>query len=100
MGLRERRVEQGLTQAVLAHRCGCTAQYISMVERGVWEPSDRLLAKMRNVLYGERNKTGPHPKVPFANEAEQAEFRRVWCTRYEGDDRRPHTAHRTIVEEV
>jgi transcriptional regulator with XRE-family HTH domain len=45
--VRDARIRVGLTQEVLAERCGCHATTISHIEKGREKPSLELFARMR-----------------------------------------------------
>lgn len=48
--LRERRLGAGLTQEVLAHEAGLERTYISFLERGLRQPSLRVLIAIADAL--------------------------------------------------
>jgi putative transcriptional regulator len=49
-GLKQRRIELGLTQADLAERVGVTRKTVNTVENGVFTPSALLAIKLANAL--------------------------------------------------
>ncbi len=68
--LKRRRLEMGLTQVELARLCGCSSWYISDIERGRVNASEKLSRKIKAVLSGER--------IVIERTAEQKLLRKVW----------------------
>lgn len=91
--IKQRRLKVGMSQAELARRSGCSAGHISAVEHGKYNPSQELCAKIENAIKNYRPpKTKIKPKqearmkeflnVPFENEQEEAELKRIWRERH------------------
>jgi len=81
MNLRERRKAKGISQAELARRVGRSAACMSLYEIGKRTPPPAMLSMIEKAIDGYEGV--PHARrVPFKNEAEKADLRRIWCERY------------------
>lgn len=74
--LKQRREAAGLTQAELARRCGCSANYIWDLENGRRPASNEMEVKFRRVL-GEK-------AVPIQRTPDEQFLYELWCERYGG----------------
>lgn len=91
--IKQRRLKVGMSQAELARRARCSAGHIWGVENGRQNPSKELVARIENALKDykpqkikRKAETEGRMKeflnVPFENEQEEAELKRIWRERH------------------